>query len=426
MRVRIAVTGFLAHLLPALAATQGTAPTAEHLAALRLRSIGPANMSGRIVDLDVNERNPYVIYAASATGGVWKSTTNGVTWHPVFEKESVHSVGDIAVHPVDTGIVWVGTGERANRQSSSWGDGVYLSTDGGRTWRNMGLRDSHHIGRVALHPSDSRVVFVAESGPRTRRVKRLAIMDQDGANLRFLSEGRDLVLTPRFSPTAQEITYLSYAGDRPRVYIMNIDSGRSEVVGDFPGMTFAPRFSPDGNRIVMSLEADGNSEIYVMDLASKRTTQITRHFSIDTEPHWTPDGRSLVFTSDRSGKPQLFQVPAAGGDPSRLTFQGEYNAKASVSWDGKLIAMAQGNGNVYRIAVLDRSRGGPGEVRALSPGNLDESPSFAPNGSMILYAAREGRRGVLYAVSANGQVRQRLVLADGDVREPAWSPYRQR
>ncbi|HSA57762.1 MAG TPA: hypothetical protein VLE53_18755 [Gemmatimonadaceae bacterium] len=136
----------------------------SQLSGLRLRTIGPANMSGRIVDLDVNERNPYVIYAASATGGVWKSTTNGVTWEPIFEKEGTHSVGDIAVHPVDTNLVWVGTGERASRQSSSWGDGVYKSTDGGRTWRHMGLRDSHHIGRIALHPTDASIVFVAAMG----------------------------------------------------------------------------------------------------------------------------------------------------------------------------------------------------------------------------------------------------------------------
>ena len=140
------------------------AQTSEQLVGLRLRSIGPANMSGRIVDIDVNERNPYVIYAASSTGGVWKSTTNGVTWQPVFENEGTHSVGDIAVHPVDTGVVWVGTGERASRQSSSWGDGVYKSTDGGRTWRNMGLRDSHHIGRIALDPANSGTVFVAAMG----------------------------------------------------------------------------------------------------------------------------------------------------------------------------------------------------------------------------------------------------------------------
>ncbi|HEX6316072.1 MAG TPA: hypothetical protein VFZ73_14475, partial [Gemmatimonadaceae bacterium] len=154
----------LALALPLSLLAQGSALTSQQLAGLRIRSIGPANMSGRIVDLDVNERNPYVIYAASSTGGVWKSTTNGFTWTPVFEKEAVHSVGDIAVHPVDTGIVWVGTGERANRQSSGWGDGVYKSTDGGRTWRNMGLRDSHHIGRIALHPVNASIVFVAAMG----------------------------------------------------------------------------------------------------------------------------------------------------------------------------------------------------------------------------------------------------------------------
>jgi TolB protein len=163
----------------------------------------------------------------------------------------------------------------------------------------------------------------------------------------------------------------------------------------------------------------------VMDLATKALTQITRHFSIDTEAVWAPDGQSLVFTSDRAGRPQLYQVPATGGEPARLTFEGDYNAKASVAFDGKKIAMAQGNRNVYRIAVLDRSRAAP-VWQTLSPGNLDESPSFAPNASMLLYATKEGGRGVLYAVSADARVRQRLVLTDGDVREPAWSPYRQR
>jgi photosystem II stability/assembly factor-like uncharacterized protein len=160
---RLYVVAFVLSL-PFVSGAQGTRPSRQDLAGLPLRSIGPANMSGRIVDLDVNERNPYVIYAASSTGGVWKSTTNGVTWKPVFENEGTHSVGDIAVHPIDTGVVWVGTGERASRQSSSWGDGVYKSSDGGRTWRHMGLRDSHHIGRIALHPTDANVVFVAAMG----------------------------------------------------------------------------------------------------------------------------------------------------------------------------------------------------------------------------------------------------------------------
>ena len=143
---------------------QGPRLSRTYLQQLELREIGPANMSGRVVDLDVNELDPYVIYAAAATGGVWKSVNNGITWSPIFYREATHSVGDIAVHPVDTAIVWVGTGERANRQSSSWGDGVYKSEDGGRTWRNTGLRDSHHIGRIALHPTDPQVAYVAAMG----------------------------------------------------------------------------------------------------------------------------------------------------------------------------------------------------------------------------------------------------------------------
>jgi TolB protein len=196
------------------------------------------------------------------------------------------------------------------------------------------------------------------------------------------------------------------------------------VVASYRGINGAPSFSPDGRRLALTLSRTGNPEIYVMDLGSKALTQITRHYGIDTEPVWSPDGQSLLFTSDRGGKPQIYQVPAAGGEAQRVTMKGEYNARASVSYDGKRIAMAQGSGNVYRIAVLDRSFG-TGDVMLLSPGNLDESPSFAPNGSMVLYAAREGRRGVLYAVSADARVRQRLVLAEGDVREPAWSPFRQ-
>jgi TolB protein len=161
-----------------------------------------------------------------------------------------------------------------------------------------------------------------------------------------------------------------------------------------------------------------------MDVASRQETRLTKTLSINTEPVWSPDGQSIYFTSDRSGRPQIYQVPASGGGATRISFQGQNNLSADVSYDGKQIAMVQGNGNVYRIAVMDRSLGG--QVRFLSPGPIDESPSFAPNASMLLYAATEGRRGVLYAVSADGQVRQRLVLADGDVREPSWGPYRQR
>jgi TolB protein len=272
----------------------------------------------------------------------------------------------------------------------------------------------------------TRMAYVTSSGTGQNIQYALMLADSDGYNPQTVVRSREPLLSPSWSPDGKRLAYVSFERGNSSIYIQEIATGQRQIVSQNRGINGAPAFSPDGTRLALTLSMTGNPEIYVMDLASKRTTQITRHFSIDTEPQWTPDGQSLVFTSDRSGKPQLFQVPAAGGDPVRLTFQAEYNAKASVSWDGKLIAMAQGNGNVYRIAVLDRSRGGPGEVRALSPGNLDESPSFAPNGSMILYAAREGRRGVLYSVSANGLVRKPLVLAHGDVREPAWSPYRQR
>jgi TolB protein len=160
-----------------------------------------------------------------------------------------------------------------------------------------------------------------------------------------------------------------------------------------------------------------------MDLATRRTTQLTRHFSIDTEPVWMPDGRSIAFTSDRAGKPQIYLMPATGGEPQRVTFQGEYNARASVAYDGKKFAMAQGAGNVYRIAVLDRSMGGSGELRTLSPGKLDESPSFAPNGAMVILAGREGGKGILQTVSSDGQTSSKLNADAGEVREPVWGPY---
>ena len=175
----------------------------------------------------------------------------------------------------------------------------------------------------------------------------------------------------------------------------------------------------------MVLTTSGNSQVYVIDAAGGQARRVTRSDAIDTEPTWSPDGASLVFTSDRGGRPQLYQASAGGGSATRISFEGSYNASPSVSFDGKKIAVAQGAGNTYRIALLDRSLGSP-RWSLLSPGSLDESPSFAPNGAMVLYAAREGRRGVLYAVSADGRVRQRLVLAEGDVREPAWSPYRKR
>ena len=272
----------------------------------------------------------------------------------------------------------------------------------------------------------TRIAYVTANGVGANTQYSLMIADSDGFNPQTVVRSREPLLSAAWSPDGRKLAYVSFERGNSTIYIQEIATGAREVVASFKGINGAPSFSPDGNRLALTLSRTGNPEIYVMDLASKNLTQVTRHWGIDTEAVWTPDGQSLVFTSDRAGKPQLYQVPAGGGDATRLSFQGDSNAKASISFDGKKIAMAQGGGNVYRIAVLDRSFGGSGRWQTLSPGNLDESPSFAPNASMLLYATKEGSRGVLYAVSADGRVRQRLVLADGDVREPAWSPYRQR
>lgn len=271
----------------------------------------------------------------------------------------------------------------------------------------------------------TRIAYVTAAGVSPNINYALMVADSDGYNPQVLVRSREPLLSPSWSPDGRRLAYVSFERGDSAIYVQEIATGSRQVLSNKKGINGAPAFSPDGTKLALTLSYLGNPDIFVMDLASRETKRVTNHFSIDTEAQWMPDGQSLVFTSDRSGKPQLYQVSPNGGDATRLTFQGEYNAKPSISYDGKMFAMAQGTGNVYRIAVLDRSTGS-GVMRSISPGSVDESPSFAPNGSMLLYAATDGPRGVLYAVSADGRVRQRLVLADGDVREPSWGPFRQR
>jgi TolB protein len=272
---------------------------------------------------------------------------------------------------------------------------------------------------------DTRVVYIGESGPLQRRIKRLAIMDQDGANHRFLTDGRALVLTPRFSPTTQEITYLSYVNNRPRVYLLNIDTGQQEVVGDFPGMTFAPRFSPDGNRVVMSMAQDGNTDIYTMDLRTRRAQRLTDHPSIDTSPCYSPDARQVVFNSDRGGTQQLYVMDSDGGNVKRISFgTGRY---ATPVWSprGDLIAFTRIHEGEFYIGVIRPD--GSGE-RLLTKGFLVEGPTWAPNGRVLMYfkqnpsdARGQGTNSRLYSIDLTG-FNEREIITPTEASDPAWSP----
>ena len=304
--------------------------------------------------------------------------------------------------------------------------------DGAISGQRTGLRDIAHQVADAVYEKIlgvrgafwTRIAYITATGTAPNLQYSLMVADSDGYNPQVVVRSREALLSPTWSPDGRRLAYVSFESGNSAVYIQDLGTGARQVVSNSRGINSAPAFSPDGNRLALSLSKGGNPDIYILDLGSRQLTQITRHFAIDTEPEWAPDGQSLYFTSDRSGKPQIYQVSPSGGEATRVTFQGQYNASVSVvDAKGLKLAMVQGNGNVYRIAVLDRSTN---QNTLVSPGSQDEAPSFAPNGSMLLYAASEGLRGVLYAASADGRVRQRLGLAEGDVREPAWGPFRQR
>jgi TolB protein len=268
---------------------------------------------------------------------------------------------------------------------------------------------------------DTRIVFVDESGPKNKRMKRLAIMDQDGSNVRLLTTGQNLVLTPRFSPSTQEITYTSFEGETPKVYLLNIETGQKEVVGAFPGMTFAPRFSPDGQRIVMSLERDGNTNLFVMDLRSRRTMPLTNDNAIDTAPCYSPDGREIVFESDRAGSRQLYVMGADGSSPRRISRSGGSYSTPVWSPRGDLIAFTKMSGGQFLIGVMRPD--GSGE-RILTEGFHNEGPTWAPNGRVLMFfreqpGAAGGPR--LFTIDLTGY-NERQVATPAFGSDPAWSP----
>ncbi|MDC0231992.1 Tol-Pal system beta propeller repeat protein TolB [Pelagibacteraceae bacterium] len=271
---------------------------------------------------------------------------------------------------------------------------------------------------------DTRIIYVSETGPKTQRYKKLAIMDQDGANIKYLTLGNELVLTPRFSPKNQLVTYLSYFRNLPRVYLLDIETGVQEVVGDFPGMTFAPRFSPDGEKIIMSFAKDGNSDIYTMNLKTRVVEKITDHTSIDTSPSYSPDGKYIAFNSDRSGLQQIYVMRSDGSNVKRITFgKGLYGTPV---WSprGDLIAFTKVRKGKFYIGVMRTD--GSGE-RLLTENYYQEAPSWSPNGRVLIFYREtkadsdgKGFSAKLWSIDLTGY-NERLIETETDGSDPSWS-----
>ena len=293
-------------------------------------------------------------------------------------------------------------------------------------WRRLGHLIADQVyQRLAGEKGyfDTQIVFVDETGPKDRRNKRLAMMDQDGANVRLLSQGRELVLTPRFSPSTQDIAYMQYTGDQPRVFLMNLDSGQRELLGNFPGMTFSPRFSPDGQRVIMSIGEGGATSIVEMELRSRQMRRLTQTSAIDTGPCYSPDGRRIAFESDRDGSQQLYVMASDGSGQRRISFgEGRYSTPV---WSprGDLIAFTKQTGGSFLIGVMRSD--GSGE-RILTEGFHNEGPTWAPNGRVLMFFRESRGAGggpKLYSIDLTGH-NERPVPTPSFGSDPAWSPLR--
>ena len=310
----------------------------------------------------------------------------------------------------------------AEQQMAGWAFSTARSN-----WRQISHRIADKVyerltGEIGYF--DTRIAYIAESGPAKKRVKRLAIMDQDGANHRFLTDGNNLVLTPRFSPSYQELTYLSYIGRIPRVYLLDIETGKQEVVGDFPGMTFAPRFSPFGDQVIMSLATEGNSDIYSYNLQTNIRKQLTSYRGIDTSPSYSPNGKRIVFNSDRGGSPQIYVMSNKGKKIKRISFgKGHYSTPV---WSprGDYIAFTKYFNKTFYIGVMTPD--GKGE-RVIAKGFLVEGPTWTPNGRMIAYTKKgypikrkEGKTRI-FLIDLTG-FHEKEVITPLEASDPAWSP----